>query len=163
QELQERATTLAEADRRKDEFLAMLGHELRNPLGAISNASEVLKYGSTAEERRAELRAVIDRQVRHLSRIVDDLLDVARFSHGLVELRKQTVDLNRVITDAVEVGRDPVDRRGHRLSVTLGGEPILLEADPARLTQVVCNLLDNAAKYTAPGGQILVSSGVDER
>jgi signal transduction histidine kinase/DNA-binding NarL/FixJ family response regulator len=161
-EAEQRAATLAEADRRKDEFLAMLGHELRNPLGAISNATEALKHFSTEEERRSQLRAMIDRQVRHLSRIVDDLLDVSRLSHGLVELRKESVDLAGVIAGAVAVCRHPIESRGHQLTVSLPQKPILLEADPARLAQVLCNLLDNAAKFSDPGGQIALFAALEE-
>lgn len=142
-----------EASRRKDEFLAMLGHELRNPLGAIVIATGLLRRLVT-DERQAQAVDVLDRQGRHLSRIVDDLLDVARFMQGKLELRTELIELRTVIGDAVETARPQIERRRHRLSVALPPAPVWVLADTARMVQVVANLLDNAAKFTPDGGEI---------
>jgi PAS domain S-box-containing protein len=153
-ELERRLEELAEADRRKDEFLAMLAHELRNPLAAISNAGLVLGERRSEDSRSAELLAVIGRQIRHLSRLVDDLLDVSRFTHGRIVLRKAPVELAPVVAGAVETARPLLEARGHALSVSLPDEPLWLEADATRIEQVLANLLNNAAKFTEPGGQV---------
>lgn len=153
--LREQAAQLAEADRRKDEFLAVLAHELRNPLAPISNAVEVLRRQTEALSptvRWAE--EIIARQVAQLTRLVNDLLDVARITRGRTELKKERVELAEVITRAVDIARPVIEARRHALSVTLPPQPIAMEADPARLVQVLGNLLDNAAKYTPEGGQI---------
>jgi signal transduction histidine kinase/HAMP domain-containing protein/ActR/RegA family two-component response regulator len=142
-----------EADSRKNEFLAMLAHELRNPLGAISNAVHLLDIRDGDNGSRAT-RDVLERQVRHMARLVDDLLDVSRITRGKVELRKERVNLADVVRHAVLTVRPLINARGHRLSVSLPSEPIWLEADPTRLEQVLANLLNNAAKYTEPGGRI---------
>jgi PAS domain S-box-containing protein len=156
-ELERRLEELAEADRRKDEFLAMLAHELRNPLAAISNAGLVLGERRGGDSRSEELLGVIGRQIRHLSRLVDDLLDVSRFTHGRIELRKAPVELAPVVAGAVETARPLIEARGHTLSTSLPGEPLWLEADATRIEQVVANLLNNAAKFTEPGGRIELS------
>ncbi|HYH45943.1 MAG TPA: HAMP domain-containing sensor histidine kinase, partial [Thermoanaerobaculia bacterium] len=155
-ELRARAEALAEADRRKDEFLAMLAHELRNPLGAIANASHVLGQGSTAPAATGRAVAVIQRQINHLVRMVDDLLDVSRITRGKVELQRERLDLAEVVGQAVESTRPAIEARRHELQVRLPAEPIVLEADRTRLEQVVSNLLRNAAKFTEPGGRIEV-------
>jgi PAS domain S-box-containing protein len=157
-ELERRVEELAEADRRKDEFLAMLAHELRNPLAAISNAGLVLGERRGEDSRSAELLGVIGRQIRHLSRLVDDLLDVSRFTHGRISLRKAPVELAPVVKGALETAWPLLEARGHALAVSLPDEPLWLEADATRIEQVVANLLNNAAKFTEPGGRIELSA-----
>lgn len=144
-----------EASRRKDEFLAVLGHELRNPLSPIVTALELMKLRGDTESTRA--RAVIERQVTHVRRLVDDLLDVSRITRGMVELRKERVQLTTVLDRAIEMASPLIEQRHHRLCVHFDPEPILAEVDPMRLRQVLANLLTNAARYTNPGGQIDVS------
>jgi PAS domain S-box-containing protein len=145
---------LAEADRRKDEFLAMLSHELRNPLAPLANAAHVLETAGRDEVACRRAAGVIGRQVQHLARLVDDLLDVARVTRGKVELRKEPVELAAVLRRAVETSRPLLDARRHELALSLPAAPVPLEADPTRLAQVVSNLLNNAAKYTPEGGHI---------
>ncbi|HVR95237.1 MAG TPA: sensor histidine kinase [Thermoanaerobaculia bacterium] len=157
-ELRARAEALADSDRRKDEFLAMLAHELRNPLGAIANAVYVLSEIGPSEPKAARSVAVIQRQVQHLVRMVDDLLDVSRITRGKVELRRQPVDLSEVVQQAVETSRPVVEAREHDLRLTLPPAPLPLHADATRLEQVVSNLLRNAARYTEPGGRIEVEA-----
>jgi PAS domain S-box-containing protein len=144
---------LREAGRRKDEFLAMLGHELRNPLAPIRSAVAALRQaggGPLVEQARD----VIDRQAALLARLVDDLLDVSRLSHGKITLHRCPVELAEVVAGAVETCRPLLEARGHALTLDLPPAPVWLSADPARLTQVVVNLLTNAAKYTDPGGSV---------
>ena len=145
---------LREADRRKDEFLAVLAHELRNPLAPVRYALAMSKkVGRTGEQqRRAE--EIIDRQVEHMSRLLDDLLDVSRITRGKLELRKSWIELASIITAAVETARPVLDAKHHVLSLDLPRESVRLEADPVRMAQVFANLLINAAKYTDPGGRI---------
>ncbi len=145
---------LKEADRRKDEFLAMLAHELRNPLAPIRNAVQILQLRMPAEETLRQPLEVIDRQARQLAGLVDDLLDVARITRGQINLRKQPLELAEVVDQAVETSRPLVEERRHRLAIHLPHEPIFVEADPTRLAQVILNLLNNAAKYTEQGGDI---------
>jgi PAS domain S-box-containing protein len=145
---------LQEADRRKNEFLATLAHELRNPLNPIRNAVESLRIKGPPEPELEQLRDIIDRQVRHLTRLVDDLLDINRIARDQIDLHKQPVELTDVINAAVEMSRPLIDQSGHELSVRLPDDPVWLDGDPARLAQVLMNLLNNAAKYTEPGGQI---------
>jgi two-component system, chemotaxis family, CheB/CheR fusion protein len=159
EELRRRVEELAAADRRKDEFLAMLAHELRNPLAAISNAGYVLGRKGSPDPRSAELLAMIGRQIRHLSRLVDDLLDVSRFSRGLIELRMAPMELHRAVQGAVETARPHLEQRRHTLEVSLPDEPLWLEADVTRIEQVLANLLHNAAKFTPPGGAVRLSAG----
>lgn len=149
---------LKRADQRKDEFLATLAHELRNPLAPIRNALHLLERPEFEESTRDEVRAVVKRQVDHMTRLVEDLLDVSRITRGSVELRKEVIDLATVINRSVEASRPLMGDQGHVLAVTLSDEPILLEADPTRLEQIFDNLLNNAAKYTDPGGQISISA-----
>jgi PAS domain S-box-containing protein len=160
EELRRRVEELAAEDRRKDEFLAMLAHELRNPLAAISNAGHVLDQGGAADARTRDLVGVIGRQVRHLSRLVDDLLDVSRFTRGKIELRKRPVELRPIVEGAVETTRPLLEQQGHRLTVSIPEEPVVLEADATRIEQVLANLLNNAAKFTEPGGCIDLSAEV---
>jgi PAS domain S-box-containing protein len=147
---------LQEADRRKDQFLATLAHELRNPLAPLSNALAVWALAGKAPARAAELRALMDRQVRQLTRLIDDLLDISRISRGKIELRRQPLDLGTVVDGALEALRPFVDARGHALSVERPTEPVVLHGDPGRLVQVVSNLVHNAAKYTGRSGHIRV-------
>ena len=164
EELRRRVQELAAEDRRKDEFLAMLAHELRNPLGAISNAGHVLgQLDQTpgADPRTRDLVGVIGRQIRHLSRLVDDLLDVSRFTRGKIELRKREEDLRPIVDGAVETTRPAMEEKGHRLTVSLPDEPVRLEADATRIEQVLANLLHNAAKFTDPGGTIELAVEID--
>jgi len=148
---------LRETDRRKDEFLAMLAHELRNPLAPIRNALHLLRVSDGAGPVAAEAREVMERQLIQLIRLVDDLLEVARISRGKIELRRARVDLAGVVASAVETSRPAIDAARHRLEVRLPPAPLHVNGDFVRLSQVVANLLNNAAKYTDPGGRITVS------
>lgn len=148
--------SLRQADRRKDEFLAMLGHELRNPLASIATALEITRITDDAKTMEHS-RAIVDRQVRHLTRLVDDLLEVSRINQGRLQLRKSRVNLAELIQSAVTDTHHLFQSRGHVLSVVLPKEPAYLDADPVRLTQVFSNLLSNAAKYTPDGGRIKVT------
>jgi PAS domain S-box-containing protein len=149
-----------EADRRKDEFLAMLGHELRNPLAPIVTALHLLGLAEGLDEGGVAARDTIDRQVRHLTRLVDDLLDVARITRGKVNLQRQAIELGPVLTTAIETARPLLDARRHELRVKLPDEPVWVLADSARLTQVFGNLLTNAAKYMEEGGAVTVTVSV---
>jgi PAS domain S-box-containing protein len=162
EELRRRVEELATEDRRKDEFLAMLAHELRNPLAAISNAGHVLDQTAAADPRTRELVAVIGRQIRHLARLVDDLLDVSRFTRGKIELRRRPVELRPIVEGAVETTRPLLERQGHRLTLSLPDEPVHLEADATRIEQVLANLLNNAAKFTDPGGKIALAAETED-
>jgi PAS domain S-box-containing protein len=153
----ERARLLAslqEQDRRKDEFLAMLAHELRNPLAPISAAAELLKFGRASEERVARASEVISRQVRHMTSLVDDLLDVSRVTRGLIHLKRERVEVGAIVASAVEQARPMVEARGHVLEVVQDEEGASVMGDANRLVQVIVNLLTNAAKYTPRGGRI---------
>ncbi len=150
---------LRDADRRKDEFLATLAHELRNPLAPIRNSLQILKMPRVDAEMAERSREMMERQVHHLVRLVDDLLDVSRVMRGKIELRKERVELASVVARAVETVQPLMDAQRHDLSVRLPPDTIPLDADPVRLAQVVGNLLTNAAKYTEPGGRISVTAG----
>jgi signal transduction histidine kinase/CheY-like chemotaxis protein len=153
---------LTEHDRRKDEFLALLGHELRNPLAAICTASELLTRGQPDRDPDVGwASALIARQTARLARLVDDLLDVARISHGRIQLRCKPIDLTSALSDAIEAARPLIDGRGHHLEVDLPGQPVGLLADRVRIAQVVENLLINAAKYTPAGGEIRLEASRD--
>jgi signal transduction histidine kinase len=160
-ELRARAEALAESDRRKDEFLAMLAHELRNPLGAISTAAFILGEARDVEPPVVRSIGVIQRQAQHLARLVDDLLDVSRITRGKVELHRVPLNLAEVVTQAVETTRPLAEARHHRLEVSLPPEPLPLLADPTRIEQVLANLIRNAVKFTEPGGLIEVAAAVD--
>jgi len=156
-EVQTWSDELVVDDRRKDEFLAMLGHELRNPLGAINNALALLRSEPQQTSAQRWAQALIDRQVRSMMRLVYDLLDVSRVRHGHLCLRRERMDLRAAVSNAVEtLGSEASDRRQH-LSIALPEEPVWLHADPERLEQVFVNLLANASRYTNPGGKIAVS------
>ncbi len=152
---------LREADRRKDEFLATLAHELRNPLVPIRNAAEILALKASQDATLQKLCVQLDRQVQHLVRLVDDLLDVGRISRGKLRLRKERVDLLAVIDQALDVVRPLIDAAGHSLEMSLPPRPVHLDADPVRLAQVLCNLLDNACKFSDRGGLIRLSAECD--
>jgi PAS domain S-box-containing protein len=146
---------LLDSDRRKDEFLAMLAHELRNPLAPIANAAQMLRvWNKETNEEMHWASEVVDRQVRQLTRIVDDLLDVSRITRGKIKLQKTRVDVSSIISAAVETSRPLIESRKHKLNIALASEAIKVEADITRMAQVVTNLLNNAAKYTEEGGQI---------
>ena len=152
---------LRDADRRKDEFLATLAHELRNPLAPIRNGLQVLRLAGGGGEMVDEARSMMERQLTHLVRLVDDLLEVSRITRNKLELRKERVALATVIHNAVETSRPLIEQFGHTLSVTLTPTPVHLDADPVRLAQVFSNLLNNAAKYTEPGGRIALTAESD--
>jgi PAS domain S-box-containing protein len=149
---------LREADRRKDEFLAVLAHELRNPLAPVRNAVEILRATQSPSPQLQWTHDVIDRQVRQMTRLVDDLLDVSRITTGKIELRSEKIELSAAVRIALEASRPLIERGQHILTVRLPPEPIFLNADLARLAQVVSNLLNNAAKYTRPGGHIWLTA-----
>jgi signal transduction histidine kinase/CheY-like chemotaxis protein len=145
---------LSEADRRKDEFLAMLAHELRNPLAAIRNAAQILRVKGGEDATLHSASEMLDRQVGQMVRLVDDLLDVSRITRGKIELRKERVELASVVNHAVEAVRPLFESKGNELTVTMPLQKIHLDADPTRLSQVVGNLLNNACKFTKPGGRV---------
>jgi signal transduction histidine kinase len=157
-ELRQRADQLLESDRRKDEFLAMLAHELRNPLAAIMTAIGILERKPTEDAKEARMRSIIQRQTHHLARLVDDLLDVSRITRGKVELRRSRLDLCTVLQQALTLIRPVAEGRELKLESALPEEPLWLSADATRLEQVFMNLLDNAAKYTDAGGTISVQA-----
>lgn len=152
---------LKEADRRKDEFLATLAHELRNPLAPIRQAVSLAKSSRLDADRRAWALGVIERQSSHMALLLEDLLDVSRISRGHLQLRLQKVRLQDVIASAVETVKPLFDRKHHRLDVALPPQPVALSADPLRLAQVLTNLLSNAAKYTNDGGHIELGAQCD--
>ena len=145
---------LRETDRRKDEFLAMLGHELRNPLAPIGTALQIMRHAPPRGSQDAWAREAIARQLRHMTRLVDDLLDISRVTLGKIRLQVEPLDLAGVVAGAVDTTLPLIDSFGHRLTVTLPDGPVRLRGDAVRLTQIVANLLNNAAKYTEPGGHI---------
>lgn len=155
---------LREADRRKNEFLAMLAHELRNPLASIASSSELLSR-NLSEDRRAQISvAIIRRQAAQLTRLVDDLLDVSRIAQGRIHLKRRNVDLATVITQAIETVEPMLHDNGCRLSKTLSScGPLYVNGDPTRLVQCVSNVLNNAVKFTEPGGEISIRARGDER
>jgi len=159
----EAARAAAEAENRaKDEFLAMLAHELRNPLMAIRIAMQTIRGEAERDPAVQRETDVVERQVKQLARLLDDLLDVSRLTRGKIELRKETVTLQAIVAEALATTRGFIDARRHGVSVSLPKEPLWFEADPTRITQVVGNLLNNAAKYTPWGGEISVT-GYGER
>jgi signal transduction histidine kinase/ActR/RegA family two-component response regulator len=149
---------IQEADRRKDEFLAMLAHELRNPLAPVRSAVEILRRIGPEQPELQWARDMIDRQVQHIVRLVDDLLDVSRITRGVIHLRPAPVDVAGALARAVELARPLVDSRQHEVTVTLPERPLWVVADPTRLEQVLNNLLNNAAKYTPPGGRLALAA-----
>ena len=159
--LRNKIDELAEVDRRKDEFLAMLGHELRNPLAPVTTALQIMRIHESEPIRVARSREIVERQIEHMTRLIDDLLDVSRITRGKIELREQPLLLSSVIERAIESARPLIDERGHRISLDLPTEPVSFLADPARLAQVFANLLNNAAKYTDVGGRIWLRARVE--
>ena len=157
-EIKRMEEALREADRRKDEFLATLAHELRNPLAPIRNSLEILKLPRVDAETLEESRAMMERQVHHLVRLVDDLLDVSRVMRGKITLRKELVELATIVARAVETAQPLIGLQGHHLELSIPSDSLLVEVDPVRLTQAIGNLLSNAAKYTEPHGRIWLSA-----
>jgi PAS domain S-box-containing protein len=157
QELRERLGELAAADRQKNEFLAMLAHELRNPLAPMRNSLHLLRMRGANEEIGQHARDVLERQMQHLVRLVDDLLDVSRIVRGKIELRLEVLDVAVAVARASETAQPAIESRGHELSVTLPEPPVWVEADLVRLAQIISNLLTNAAKYTDRGGRIALT------
>jgi PAS domain S-box-containing protein len=148
---------LREADRRKDEFLATLAHELRNPLAPIRNGLQILRMADKDPAAAIAVRDMLERQVNHLVRLVDDLMEVARVTRGRIELRREPVDLGALLRSAVETSKPLIEAARHELTVSVPPEPVTVVADPVRLAQIVANLLNNAAKYTDEGGRIALS------
>jgi two-component system CheB/CheR fusion protein len=157
-ELQQRAAQLQTADRRKDEFLAMLAHELRNPLAPIRNALQIMKQPNADCSVVERVREMMERQVHHMTRMVDDLLDVSRITRGKIELRKEVIDLVSVVRRTMEATRPLIEDRHQVLTVSLPTQPLCLKADLTRLEQILANLLNNASKYTDQGGHIWLSA-----
>jgi signal transduction histidine kinase/DNA-binding response OmpR family regulator len=154
------AKQLLDSDRSKDEFLAVLGHELRNPLSPILTALHLMRLRATDPSTERE-RAVIERQVAHLARLVDDLLDISRATMGKIDLRRERLDVSTAVARAVEISRPLIESKQHHLTVSIPVGALYIEGDVMRLAQVIANLLHNAAKYTEPGGHIEVSGGRD--
>ncbi len=161
EDLRAKVAELRDLDRRKDEFLAMLGHELRNPLAPVATAVQLALLHEDDPSRVRRSLELVDRQIRQMTRLIDDLLDVSRITRGTVELREENVQLSAIVQSAIETARPLIDERGHRLTVDLPSTPALLFVDPARIEQVLANLLNNAAKYTDLGGQIHLSARVE--
>lgn len=152
--------TLKEHDRLKDEFLAMLAHELRNPLAPLHNAAKLLRKLPADDPQHLWVRDIIQRQLTHMTRLVDDLLDVSRITRGKINLKKEVVDISTLIERAVESVQPLIDERGHQLIVQVPSEKLCVLADPTRITQALVNLLSNAAKYTERGGTITIGAQV---
>ena len=157
----DRTAELQEASRRKDEFLAVLAHELRNPLAAIRLAAQLVGSTELPADQIARSAAVIQRQVAHLVRLIDDLVDVSRITRGLISLRREWVPMSDVVAQAIEASRPLIDARHHTLTVRVPEVSLIVEGDAARLSQVLANLLNNAAKFTSPGGRIEVEVAQD--
>jgi signal transduction histidine kinase len=149
---------LKEADRHKDEFLAMLAHELRNPLAPIHNAIQLMRRKPTADPLLGRSQDIIERQLAHLTRLVDDLLDVSRITRGKINLTKEVIDLATLVARAVETAQPLIEERRHELAVEIPSDAVAVLGDPTRLTQALANVLSNAAKYTDQGGRITVSA-----
>jgi len=152
--LQEQVKALSDLNQRKDEFMAMLGHELRNPLGAIRNAVHVLGLLRNEDPLQERARTIIERQVTQMTRLVDDLMEVSRIATGTLQLRQDRILMSSIVKSAVDTVRPLMNQRRHQLDVSLPHQPIWLCADAARLEQVIVNLLVNAAKYTSEGGHV---------
>ena len=156
-ELEAAAQALRRADRHKDSFLAVLAHELRNPVAALSGGLHLLGKDLPAE-RTQDIRTRMDRMLTHLSHLVDDLLDVSRVSQGKISLKKERMELSEALRSAIEASQHNIDAGGHQFTVNIPNEAIWLDADHTRLAQIVANLLNNAAKYTPPGGRIVLTA-----
>jgi signal transduction histidine kinase/ActR/RegA family two-component response regulator len=153
---------LRDASRRKDEFLATLAHELRNPLAPIRNSLHILRMASTDGAAAERIYEILERQVDHLVRLVDDLLEVSRITRGKIEMRKEPIALAAVLRNALEASKPHIETARHRLAISLPAEPIIVDADPVRLAQVFTNLLNNAAKYTPEVGQLWLTVRRDD-
>jgi PAS domain S-box-containing protein len=153
---------LQEADRRKSEFIAVLSHELRNPLAAMRASLYVLEHGAAAGDAALQAREAIDRQVEHLARMVDDLLDVTRIARDKIALQRKTLDLREVVRDTVEDHRTHLEQTGVRIEMSLVDRPVYVNADPARIAQVAANLVSNAAKFTPAGGKATISVSLED-
>ena len=153
----ERTAELVEAGRRKDEFLAMLAHELRNPLAAVRLAAQLVSLPDLPQAQLAKSAAIIHRQVEHLVRLIDDLVDVSRITRGLISLRREPTEISSVVAQAIEASRPVIDAKHHTLTVSVPDESLQVNGDPARLSQILGNILNNAAKFTDPGGRIGLS------
>jgi signal transduction histidine kinase len=151
-----RVEELAAANRSKDEFLAVLGHELRSPLTSINNGIQLLSYQTQDTPARQKTQAMIQRQVRRMTQLVQDLLDISRITHGRLHLRRERIDLRDVVSNAIETLESDINERHHRLTTALPDAPVWLHADPGRLEQVFVNLLANASRYTDAGGELAV-------
>ena len=152
---------LEQADRRKDEFLATLSHELRNPLAPLRNSLQMLGLMEKRDSALAPIHEMMERQVEHLVRLVDDLLEMSRITRGALELRREPVDLAAVVRNAAETSGPLIEKGAHRLALALPEEPVAVDGDPVRLTQILANLLNNAARFTPPGGDIAVALARD--
>ncbi len=157
------AEALKQADRRKDEFLATLAHELRNPLAPIRNSLHILRLSDSQDETAVRLYEVMERQLGHLVRLVDDLLELSRITRGLIELQPKRTEVAALVRNAVETSATLVESAHHQLAISLPAEPIFVDVDPVRIVQVISNLLNNAAKYTDDGGQIWLNARVTDR
>jgi signal transduction histidine kinase len=156
-ELRLRVEELAQRDKRKTEFLATLAHELRNPLAPICSSLQILRIEMPADSQSRRSLEIVERQVNHMVRLVDDLLEVSRITSGKIELRREPVDIAAVIQSASETSKPLIEASRHRFTVSMPAEPLTVMGDALRLSQVVANLLNNAAKYTEAGGTISLS------
>jgi signal transduction histidine kinase/ActR/RegA family two-component response regulator len=158
-ELEKLNAALSEANRNKDEFLAMLAHELRNPLASIHNAVQLMRNPQLPTAQLSWARDMIERQLGYLTRLIDDLLDVARITRGKINLAREAVPLANVVARAVETVQPALSRQGHALVLDVAEEPLYIDGDPTRLIQIIGNILNNAVKYTNPGGRIELTAG----
>jgi signal transduction histidine kinase len=161
-DLQDSEARLLDAHRRKDEFLATLAHELRNPLAPLRSAVELVKHGAVTPDKLTWATGMMERQVRALVRLIDDLMDVSRINQGKIELKREPVALNDVLAEALETVRPLIEESGHELAVLLPDRKVVIDADRTRLGQALLNLLNNAVKYTDPGGRIEVGVSVEK-
>ncbi|MES2674371.1 MAG: response regulator [Pseudomonadota bacterium] len=159
--LRKLAADLSETDRRKSEFIATLAHELRNPLAPIISGLAIMKMSNNSSQIVEKTRGMMERQITHMAHLVDDLLDISRINGGKIDLKKELIELKTIIASAVETSRPLIDAGKHTLHVSIPDESVVVEADPLRIAQVVSNLLNNAAKYTSPGGLIEIDVSVE--
>lgn len=158
-QLMEKSDALEKADKRKDEYIATLAHELRNPLSPIKSGLQLLRRADS--QKAGQVMDIIERQTDHLLRLVDDLLDISRFSQGKIELKKQEMTLQSAVKSAIEASQPTIDAKGHRFECDVPDDNIWLNADPTRMAQIISNLLNNAAKYTPEGGNISLTAKAD--
>jgi signal transduction histidine kinase len=157
-----RMEELADANRRKDEFLAVLGHELRSPLASILSGIHLLIHQTQDAPASRKVQAIIERQVGRMTQLVDDLLDVSRITHGCLRVQRERIDLREVVSNAIQTLDSDIRQRNHRVTLSLPDAPVWLQADPGRLEQVFVNLLANASKYTDTGGELTVAGCVQD-